>query len=66
MVTAKVICMGLDFGAEMERVESRYPSFRSTPAEREALFGEFSLSLGPSAATRGKVQARVDVQPANA
>ena len=38
--------MGLDFAADMERVEARYPSFRSTPSERDALFGEFSLSLG--------------------
>jgi hypothetical protein len=65
-VTAKVVCMGLDFAAEMERVQSRYPSFRSTPAEREALFGEFSLSLGRWAATQGTVPARGDVQPADA
>jgi len=66
MVTAKVVCMGLDFAAEMERVESRYPCFRSTPAEREALFGEFLLSLGRCAATQGTVPARADVQPADA
>jgi hypothetical protein len=66
MVTAKVVCMGLDFAAEMERVESRYPCFRSTPAEREALFGEFLLSLGRCAATEGTVPARADVQPADA
>jgi hypothetical protein len=66
MVTAKVICMGLDFGAEMERIEARYPSFRSTPAERDALFGAFSSSTGPCAATERKVPARADVQPANA
>ena len=66
MVTAKVVCMGLDFAAEMERVQSRYPSFRSMPAEREALFGEFSLSLGRCAATQGTVPARADVQPADA
>jgi hypothetical protein len=45
-VTAKVVCVGLEFAAERDGVEARYPSFRSTPAEREALFGEFSLSLG--------------------
>ena len=66
MVTAKVICMGLDFGAEMERIEARYPSFRSTPAERDALFGAFSSSIGPCAATQRKAPARADVQPANA
>jgi hypothetical protein len=35
----KVACMGLDFQAAKERVEKRYPFFRSTLAEREALFG---------------------------
>lgn len=35
----RVACMGLDFRAGRERVETRYPFFRSTPAEREALFG---------------------------
>jgi hypothetical protein len=35
----KVACMGLDFRAAKERVEARYPFFRSTRAEREALFG---------------------------
>lgn len=42
-VTAKVICMGLDFTAAKSRVESRYPSFRSTSCEREALFGGRAL-----------------------
>lgn len=45
-VTAKVICVGLAFAAERERVEARYPSFRSTPTEREALLGALSLSSG--------------------
>jgi hypothetical protein len=49
-VTAKVICVGLDFAAERERVEARYPSFRSTPTEREALLGTLSFFLGPVAA----------------
>jgi hypothetical protein len=65
-VTAKVVCMGLDFAAEMERVETRYPCFRSTRAEREALFGEFSLSLEPVAAAHGKVPAHADAQQASA
>ena len=38
-VNCKITCMGLDFRAGRERVEARYPFFRSTPAEREALFG---------------------------
>jgi hypothetical protein len=65
-VTAKVVCVGLEFAAEREGVEARYPSFRSTPAEREAIFGEFSLSLGLVASTRGSVPARADAQQANA
>jgi hypothetical protein len=35
----KTCCMGLDVRAVKERVEARYPFFRSTPAERDALFG---------------------------
>jgi hypothetical protein len=35
----KVACMGLDFRAARARLEARYPFFRSTKAEREALFG---------------------------
>jgi hypothetical protein len=30
--------MGVDFRAKRERVEARYPFFRSTWAERNALF----------------------------
>ena len=44
-VSAKVVCMGLDFAAGRDRVEARYPSYRSAPSEREALFAEFSVSL---------------------
>ncbi|HEX9169117.1 MAG TPA: hypothetical protein VF886_09355, partial [Roseiarcus sp.] len=62
-VTAKVVCVGLEFAAERDGVEARYPSFRSTPVEREALFGELSLSLGRCAATHGTALA--DLQPAN-
>jgi hypothetical protein len=38
-VTCKIVCMGLDFAAHKERVEFRYPFFRSTHEEREKLFG---------------------------
>ncbi len=38
----KVVCMGLDFGAARERIEARYPFFRSTPSERNALFGRLA------------------------
>jgi hypothetical protein len=38
-VNCKIACMGLDFRAARERVEARYPFFRSTRAERDALFG---------------------------
>jgi hypothetical protein len=63
-VTAKVICIGLDFAAERERVEARYPSFRSTPTEREALLGALSLYLGPVATPMGQDLALADVQQA--
>jgi hypothetical protein len=43
----KVACMGLDFRAAKERVENRYPFFRSTQVERDALFGR-SASRPPS------------------
>jgi hypothetical protein len=65
-VTAEVVCMGLDFAAEMERVEARYPSYRSARAEREALFSDFALALGPVAAPRDKVSAAADAQQAGA
>ena len=65
-VTAKVVCVGLEFPAERDSVEARYPSFRSTPAEREALFGEFSLSLGPCGAAAGKAPAEAALQQTNA
>ena len=65
-VTAKVICIGLDFAAERERVEARYPSFRSTATEREALLGALSLSLGPVTTPMGQDLALADVQQANA
>jgi hypothetical protein len=65
-VTAKVVCIGVDFAAEQERVEARYPSFRSTATEREALLGALSLSLRPVATLREQDLALADVQPANA
>jgi hypothetical protein len=38
-LSAKFGCMGADFSASRERIETRYPFFKSDPAEREALFG---------------------------
>ena len=38
-LTFKVVCLGLDFEQAKADVEDRYPFFRSTRAEREALFG---------------------------
>jgi hypothetical protein len=61
-VTAKVVCIGLDFAAERERVEARYPSFRSTPTEREALLGALSLCLAPVTTPMGQDLAQTDVQ----
>jgi hypothetical protein len=39
-VNCKIVCMGLDFSAHKDRVEARYPFFRSTPDERRKLFGD--------------------------
>jgi hypothetical protein len=37
--TAQVACMGADFRAVQERIEARYPFFRSTAAERRTIYG---------------------------
>jgi hypothetical protein len=53
--TAKVACMGADFRAVQEGIEARYPFFRSTAAEREALFGPLrEVADAPSRATSGR------------
>jgi hypothetical protein len=65
-VTAKVVCMGLEFAAERDGVEARYPSFCSTSAEREALFGGFSSALRRVPAAHRRVPSRADVRHANA
>jgi hypothetical protein len=48
-LTAKFGCMGAEFHEARTRIEARYPFYRSTPIEREALFGlrerEFDLSF---------------------
>jgi hypothetical protein len=36
---AKVLCLGMDFHALRDGIEARYPFFRSTVTERDALFG---------------------------
>jgi hypothetical protein len=38
-LTAKFACMGAYFRANRERIEARYPFYRSSASEREALFG---------------------------
>ena len=43
VVNRKVACMGFDYFMQKDRVEGRYPFFRSTPEERERLFGEQPL-----------------------
>jgi N-acyl amino acid synthase FeeM len=47
-LTAKFGCMGMDFLGVRARVEARYPFYRSTRIEREALFGpcEREIDLG--------------------
>ena len=38
-LTTEIGCMGMDFREVRERVEERYPFYKSTLSEREALFG---------------------------
>ncbi len=38
-LATKLACMGADFHAARSRIEARYPFYKSTLAEREALFG---------------------------
>jgi hypothetical protein len=42
-LTAKFACMGANFRANRERVVARYPFYRSTSVERQALFGPATL-----------------------
>jgi hypothetical protein len=42
-LTAKFACMGANFRANRERIVTRYPFYRSSAAEREALFGPTTL-----------------------
>jgi hypothetical protein len=42
-LTAKLACVGADYRLAREFIESRYPFFKSDPAEREALFGPSKL-----------------------
>jgi hypothetical protein len=54
-VNCKIACMGLDFRAAKERVETRYPFFRSTRTERNALFGRWALRrTDPPASPEGR------------
>jgi hypothetical protein len=43
IVNRKIVCMGVDFALHKQRVESRYPFFRSTLSERERLFGGWAM-----------------------
>ncbi len=47
-LTTKFACMGVDFHESRARVEARYPFYKSTRIEREALFGpsEREIDLG--------------------
>ena len=38
-LTAKLACVGADYRSARQFIETRYPFFKSDPAEREALFG---------------------------
>jgi hypothetical protein len=65
-VTAKVVCVGLDFAAGRHGVEARYPSFRSTSGERETLFGEFASALRPVAVAKERAATRAEPEDASA
>jgi hypothetical protein len=63
-LTAKFGCMEADFQEAQARVEARYPFYRSTPSEREALFGPCgrAIDLGfrsANCAARGKIGAEL-------
>jgi hypothetical protein len=47
-LTAIFACMGADFHESRARIEARYPFYKSTPIEREALYGpcEREIDLG--------------------
>ncbi|HYA74699.1 MAG TPA: hypothetical protein VEF36_16245 [Roseiarcus sp.] len=51
-VNAKIACMGADMRVGKEQFEARYPFFRSTAVEREALFGLRGAVEAPLGATR--------------
>jgi hypothetical protein len=57
LVNRPVACMGSNFFAQKDRVEARYPFFKSTQVEREKLFGVQAESAESSADDR-----RVDGQ----
>jgi N-acyl amino acid synthase FeeM len=63
-LTAKFGCMGMDFQEARARVEARYPFYRSTRIEREALFAlcEREMDLGfqsINGATRSRIGAEL-------
>jgi hypothetical protein len=53
-LTKPLACMGLDFHQVKDRVEKRYPFYKSTEAEREKLLGRSST---PAAASRSDMTA---------
>jgi hypothetical protein len=60
-VTPKVACVGADMRVGKDQFEGRYPFFRSTQAEREALFGPLVEPTDASSRTvggRGRFEAQ--------
>jgi hypothetical protein len=55
--TAQVACLGADFFAVRQQIERRYPFFRSTQDEREALFGRNAATDRPGRAAALEVRA---------
>jgi len=62
--TAKVACMGADFRAVQERIEARYSFFRSTAAERAALFGPLVEAADASSQVSGRSRFKAEANAA--
>ncbi len=53
-VAPKIMCLGMEYHAVRDGVEARYPFFRSTQDEREALFGRHAATELAQRATIGR------------
>jgi hypothetical protein len=58
LVNRPVACMGCDYFAQKDRVESRYPFFQSSEEERDNLFGRRSALRAVDIWHEGNIEAR--------